>query len=151
MKFKHISLFLLFVVFSALSNVHADPYDVKTLAAHLKQKLGNIQAEYQTLRQKQQLSYLWDEDIYGFSNLFLAFQKSTIRSTEKLKEMVATLFSSEDSNVKEQLEKKFLPVFMSEGFLRMLFGDDIVDKLITCDVEDDAYVFWDKEEEHNDP
>ena len=141
MKFGRISLCLLSVLFPAFSNVHADLYDVQALTAHLKQKLENIQAEYRELRQKQQLSYFWDKGIHKPSNLILQFQKSTIRSTENLREMAATLFSFEDPNVKEQLEKKFLPIFMSEEFLRMLFGDNIVNKLITCDGEDGAYVF----------
>ena len=132
-----ISLFCLFV-FTAFSNVHADPYDVQALMAHLKEKLGNIQTEYEVLRQKQQLSYLWDKNLG--SNLILSFRKEIVSSKRGLKEMVATLLSFESSDVKEQLEK-FLRVFTSEAFLRALFGDNIVNKLITCDGEDGAYVF----------
>ncbi|MBR1843425.1 MAG: hypothetical protein IJ793_00905 [Opitutales bacterium] len=149
MKFRRIPLLLLSVAFPAFSNVHADLYDVKALAAHLKQKLESIQAEYEKLQQKQQLSYFWDKGIHNPSNLFLLFRKNILRSTENLREMAATLFSFEDLNVKEQLEKKFLPIFMSEEFLRMLFGDNIVNKLITCNGEDGACVFWDKEEYNN--
>ena len=148
MKFKHVSLFLLSVAFPAFSNVHADPYDVKTLAIHLKQKLGNIQAEYQTLRQKQQLSYLWDEDMHKQNNLFLQFQKNTIRSTENLKEMVATLFSFEDSNVKKQLEE-FLRVFTSKDFLRMLFSDAVVNKFVDFHADECAFFWWNMEPSEN--
>ena len=148
MKFKHVSLFLLSVAFPAFSNVHADPYDVKTLAIHLKQKLENIQAEYQTLRQKQQLSYLWDEDMHKQNNLFLQFQKNTIRSTENLKEMVATLFSFEDSNVKKQLEE-FLRVFTSKDFLRMLFSDAVVNKFVDFHADECAFFWWNMEPSEN--
>ena len=148
MKFKHVSLFLLSVAFPAFSNVHADPYDVKTLAAHLKQKLKNIQAEYQTLRQKQQLSYLWDEDMHKQNNLFLQFQKNTIRSTENLKEMVATLFSFEDSNVRKQLEE-FLRVFTSKDFLRMLFSDAVVNKFVDFHADECAFFWWNMEPSEN--
>jgi len=148
-KFRRIPLLLLSVAFPAFSNVHADLYDVKTLAAHLKQKLESIQAEYEKLQQKQQLSYFLDKGILKFSNLLLLFQKNILRSTENLREMAATLFSFEDPNVKEQLEKKFLPIFMSEEFLRMLFGDNIVNKLITCGGKDGAFVWWDKKPSEN--
>lgn len=153
MNFRHISpirisLFCLFAFPAFFPNVHAELYDVKALTAHLKQKLGNIQAEYQKLRQKQQLSCLWDKDVHKPSNLFLSFRKENLRSGEDLKEMVATLFSFKSSNVKEQLEK-FLRVFTSEAFLRALFGDNIVNKLITCDGEDAAFVWQDKEEYNN--
>ena len=148
MKFRRIPLLLLSVAFPAFSNVHADYYNVEALTAYLEAKLGNIQTEYEKLRKKQQLSYLWDKDIHTPNNLFLQFLGNPIRSIENLREMAATLFSFEDSNVKEQL-KKFLRVFTSKDFLRMLFGDNIVNKLITCDGEDGAYVFWDKEEYNN--
>ena len=149
MKVGRISLFFLSVIFPVFSNMHADDrYDVQALTAHLRQKLENIQAEYEDLRQKQQLSYLLDRKLKG--NLILSFRKGIVSSKKDLKEIVATLLSFESSDVKEQLEKKFLPIFMSEEFLRMLFGDNIVNKLITCDGEDGAYIFWDKEE-YNDP
>lgn len=148
MKFRRIPLLLLSVAFPAFSNVHADYYNVEALTAHLKSKLGDIQAEYEKLRQKQQLSYLWEKGIHKPSNLFLQFQKNTLRSIKNLKETAAVLFSFEDPNVKEQLEK-FLCVFTSKDFLRMLFGDNIVNKLVTCDGKDGAYVFWDKEEYNN--
>jgi hypothetical protein len=90
---------------------------------------------------------LWDKDIHT-NNLFLQFLGNPIRSIENLRETAAVLFSFEDPNVKEQLEK-FLCVFTSKDFLRMLFDDNIVNKLITCGGEDGAYVFWD-EEEYND-
>ena len=148
MKFRRIPLLLLSVAFPAFSNVHADYYNVEALTAYLEAKLGNIQTEYEKLRQKQQLSYLWDKGIHKPSNLFLQFQKNTLRSIENLKKTAAVLFLFEDPNVKEQLEK-FLCVFTSKDFLRMLFGDNIVNKLITCDGEDGAYVFWDKGEYNN--
>jgi len=148
MKFKHVSLFLLSVAFPAFSNVHAETYDIEVLTAHLKEALGNIQSEYEKLRQKQQLSYLWDEDIHEPSNLFLAFQKSTIRSTENLKEMVATLFSFEDSNVKEQLEK-FSCVFTSKDFLRMLFSDAVVNKFVDFHADECAFFWWNMEPSEN--
>ena len=149
MKFKHVSLFLLSVAFPAFSNVHADPYNVPALTAHLKPKLENIQAEYQTLRQKQQLSYLWDEDMHKQNNLFLQFQKNTIRSTENLKEMVATLFSFEDSNVRKQLEE-FLRVFTSKDFLRVLFSNTVVNQLVDYSHPDIySFFWWDKEHSEN--
>ena len=149
MKFRRISLLFLSVAFPAFSCMHAGPYDVQALTAHLKQKLGNIQAEYQRLRNEKSLSYLWDIYTHRPNNLYLNFfGKNNVHSAEDVKSQAETLFLLEDPNVKEQLEE-FLRVFTSEAFLRALFGNNIVNKLITCGGKDGAYVFWDKEEYNN--
>lgn len=132
------------------SNVHAEFYDVKALTAHLKQKLGNIQAEYQRLRDGKQLQYLWDEDERKINNLFLNFfGKDNIKSAEDVKQQAATLFMFEDSNVKEQLEK-FLRVFTSKDFLRVLFSDAVVNQLVDYSHPDIcSFFWWDKEYSEN--
>ena len=146
MKFRRILLLFLSVAFPAFSNVHADPYDVQALTAHLRQKLGNIQAEYQRLRNGKQLQYLWDEDKRKISNLFLNFfGKDNITSAEDVKQQT----EHEDPNSKEQLEE-FLRVFTSEDFLRMLFGDAVVNQLVDYSHPDIcSFFWWDKEYSEN--
>ena len=150
MKFRRILLLFLSVAFPAFSNVHADPYDVQALTAHLKQKLGNIQVEYQRLRNGKQLQYLWDEDKRKINNLFLNFfGKDNITSAEDVKQQTETLFAFEDPNSKEQLEE-FLRVFTSKDFLRMLFGDAVVNQLVDYSHPDIcSFFWWDKEYSEN--
>ena len=150
MKFRRILLLFLSVAFPAFSNVHADLYDVQALTAHLRQKLGNIQAEYQRLRDGKQLQYLWDEDKRKINNLFLNFfGKDNITSAEDVKQQTETLFAFEDPNSKEQLEE-FLRVFTSKDFLRMLFSDAVVNRLADYSHPDIcSFFWWDKEHSEN--
>lgn len=151
MKFKHTLvkplIFLLFVpVF--IPSVHAEPYNASELLARLKQKTENIQAEYRKLRSEKQLRYLWDTQ--QPRNLYLSFFGANATSTEDVKFQTEAFFSSKNSNFKERL-KTFFSVFTSENFLRMLFGDAVVDELVryrfslgSCR-EKCAFLWWNAE------
>ncbi len=151
MKVKHTRVkplvFLLFVPI-VVPFVHAEPYNASELLARLKQKTENIQAEYRKLRSEKQLRYLWDTQ--QPCNLYLSFFGANATSTEDVKCQTKAFFSFEDPNVKEQLEK-FISVLTSENFLRMLFGNAVVDELVryrfslgSCR-EKCAFLWWNAE------
>ena len=139
-KFRHVSLLFLSVT-PAFSNVHADPYDIRTLPAHLEQKLGSIQTEYQKVQSEKQFSYLWDETYKGRpNNLCLRFfGKGNVHSKEEVESQEELLFPSEERLI------KFISVFTSNNFLNMLFGNNFVDWFVARGAEDLAIVEWNKE------
>ena len=144
MKFRHVSLLFLSVT-PAFSNVHADPYDIQTLAAHLEQKLGNIQAEYQNVRNEKQLSHLWNTHKQQPNNLYLSFfGVKNVYSVENVESKTGELFPFEDEGSKKQLIE-FISVFTSNNFLNMLFGNNFVDWLTAYGDEDSVIVEWNEE------
>ena len=157
MKVKYTLLkslvFLLFaLVFTPF--VHADPYNASELLAHLKEKTENIQAEYRKLRSEKQLRYLWDTYAQQPHNLYLSFFAETVTSIKDVKCRTEAFFSFTEPNLKKRLSE-FVSVFTSENFLRMLFGNVVVNELVRFRLslgsrsEKYAFVWWDKEPSEN--
>lgn len=147
------SIFLLFaLVFTPF--VHADPYNASELLAHLKEKTENIQAEYRKLRDEKQLRYLWDTYAQQPHNLYLSLFAETVTSIKDVKCRTEAFFSFAEPNLKRRLSE-FVSVFTSENFLRMLFSDAVVDKLVRFRLslgsrsEKCAFVWWDAEPSEN--
>lgn len=147
MKFRHSSptrapLFILFACI-CVRTVHAK-YDVPELTAHLKQKTKNIQAEYQKLRKEETLRYLWDTCEHPSRNLIFDFLGEPVASTEDMKYRTELFFSSAEPHESKRLQA-FACIFASENFLRMLFGDAVVNKLVDCEPNKFAFFWWEEE------
>jgi hypothetical protein len=157
MSFKRIpsAYILLFILsaFAGIQTAHAE-YDVEKLTAHLKEKTDNIQAEYEKLRNGKPLQYLWNTYTHRPHNLYLGFFAETVTSIKDVKCRTEAFFSFTEPNLKKRLSE-FVSVFTSENFLRMLFGNVVVNELVRFRLslgsrsEKCAFVWWDKEPSEN--